>query len=273
LGPPLSISTSVINECPAPKGPFIEEISTPSPHTTSLNLTEDIAQTEFSFSYFAQARMESEKQTRKRRIDPLLKGLGWQDVQTGEIDWSNLVFTSNQEEIDKYSLQPNTILFNRTNSPELVGKTAIYRGERPAIFAGYLIRINTTPLLSAEYLNLCFNTHYGREFCRRVKTDDVSQSIINAQKLGLFEVPLPPVGEQEEIVGRMEALFATAEALEARYRTAKAHVDKLTQSSLARAFRGELVPQDPNDEPGSVLLERIHQSSDAGSVKKRRAGR
>ena len=68
---------------------------------------------------------------------------------------------------------------------------------------------------------------------------------------------LPPLTEQQEIVRRVEALFALADQIEARYAKAKAHVEKLTQSILAKAFRGELVPQDPNDEPASVLLERI----------------
>src|SRR5207249_1028270 len=57
------------------------------------------------------------------------------NIQNGEIDWPDLVFTSGKQEIERYTLQSNTVLFNRTNSPELVGKTAIYRDERPAIFA------------------------------------------------------------------------------------------------------------------------------------------
>jgi len=61
--------------------------------------------------------------------------------------------------------------------------------------------------------------------------------------------------KQQEIIRRVRSTFKTAAALEARYRKAKAHVDKLTQSILGRAFRGELVSQDPNDEPASVLLE------------------
>jgi len=60
-------------------------------------------------------------------------------------------------------------------------------------------------------------------------------------------------------VRRVEALFVLADQIEARYAKAKAHVHNLTQSILAKAFRGELVPQDPNDEPASVLLERIQQ--------------
>jgi type I restriction enzyme S subunit len=61
----------------------------------------------------------------------------------------------------------------------------------------------------------------------------------------------------------VEALFALAAQIEARYAKAKAHVEKLTQSILAKAFRGELVPQDPNDEPASVLLERIKKGKQA----------
>lgn len=72
-----------------------------------------------------------------------------------------------------------------------------------------------------------------------------------------IEVPLPSLAEQQEIVRRVEALFALADQIEARFQKAKAQVDKLTQSLLAKAFRGELVPQDPNDEPAEKLLERI----------------
>lgn len=96
---------------------------------------------------------------------------------------------------------------------------------------------------------------------------------LNLDNIREVVVGLPPLPEQREIVSRVEALFKTADVLEARYRTAKAHIDKLTQSILARAFRGELVSQDPSDEPASVLLERIRQSKDRPSVKKRSARR
>jgi len=82
---------------------------------------------------------------------------------------------------------------------------------------------------------------------------------LNKDNCNSLPVSVPPMSEQQEIVRRVEALFKTADALEARYRTAKAHVDKLTQSILAKAFRGELVPQDPNDEPASALLRRIRE--------------
>ena len=88
-----------------------------------------------------------------------------------------------------------------------------------------------------------------------------------------IEVPLPSMEEQHEIVRRVEALFAYADRIEARYHAARARVDKLTPAILAKAFRGELVPQDPNDEPASVLLERIRASraEDAASLKPKRS--
>ena len=72
-----------------------------------------------------------------------------------------------------------------------------------------------------------------------------------------FRIPLPPIDEQKEIVRRVETLFRKADEIEERYKKAKVFVDKITQSILAKAFRGELVPQDPDDESASVLLEKI----------------
>jgi len=72
-----------------------------------------------------------------------------------------------------------------------------------------------------------------------------------------FVFPVPSIAEQEEIVRRVEQLFAFADQLEAKVASAKSRIDHLTQSILAKAFQGDLVPQDPNDEPASVLLERI----------------
>lgn len=80
---------------------------------------------------------------------------------------------------------------------------------------------------------------------------------LNQQIVGSLEFPVVSPDEQHEIVRRVEALFALADQIEARYRKAKTHVDRLTQAILAKAFRGELVPQNENDEPAALLLERI----------------
>lgn len=179
------------------------------------------------------------------------------NIQRGELTWDDLVFSSNEEEINKYRLHPGDVLFNRTNSPALVGKTAVYKGGRPAIYAGYLIRVKCSEDLAPDFLSACLNSPRGRDYCWRVKTDGVSQSNINAKKLADFTFELPSMAEQTEIVRRVEQLFAFADQLEAKVAAAKTRIDQLTQSILAKAFRGELVPQDPDDEPASVLLERI----------------
>ncbi|WP_212631027.1 restriction endonuclease subunit S [Pseudomonas sp. KB-10] len=88
-------------------------------------------------------------------------------------------------------------------------------------------------------------------------------------KMKSFKIPMPPIDEQIEIVRRVEQLFAFADQLGAKVASAKSRIDHLTQSILARAFRGELVPQDPNDEPASVLLERIQAQRAAAPKAKR----
>jgi type I restriction enzyme S subunit len=82
-------------------------------------------------------------------------------------------------------------------------------------------------------------------------------NIKGVKELKELPVPLPPLFEQHEIVRRVASLFAYADRLEAHYAAARAQVERLTPALLAKAFRGELVPQDPHDEPASVLLKRI----------------
>jgi len=192
------------------------------------------------------------------------------NIQNGEIDWTSLVYTSDAGDIEKYTLRPNTVLFNRTNSPELVGKTGIYRDDRPAIFAGYLIRIVQGESLDPEYLNFCLNTQSFKEYCLAVKSDGVSQSNINAKKLAGHTIPFADLREQHEIVRRVNALFRLADAVENRYAAGKAVVDNLAQSILAKAFRGELVPQEPTDESAEKLLERLRRQQKAAAAAPRR---
>jgi len=163
------------------------------------------------------------------------------NLQNGEIDWNDLAFTSDRGEIEKYKLAPMTVLFNRTNSPELVGKSAIYRGERPAIFAGYLIRVNHEQELLPEYLNYCLSSADARAWCRAVKTDGVRQSNISAQKLAKYEIPFCSLEEQQEIVRRAGLLFGHAKAIEIRYRKALAYTSRLMPAAIEKAYRGELL--------------------------------
>jgi type I restriction enzyme, S subunit len=94
-------------------------------------------------------------------------------------------------------------------------------------------------------------------------------NIKGVKELKELPVPLPSLFEQHEIVRRVETLFAYADRLEARYTAARAQVERLTPALLAKAFRGELVPQDPSDEPAAVLLERIRAAREAAPAKSR----
>ena len=128
------------------------------------------------------------------------------NIQNGRLVWDKLVYTSDDEEIAKYPLQYNDLLFNRTNSKELVGKTAIYKSEFPAIYAGYLVRV--TPLLMcSDYLNYVMQSQFYWSYCQSVRSDAIGQSNINAEKLKRFEFPLPPLAEQKRIVEKLEKLL------------------------------------------------------------------
>jgi type I restriction enzyme, R subunit len=96
---------------------------------------------------------------------------------------------------------------------------------------------------------------------------------LNLADVRRVPVPIPSLEEQDEIIRRVESILSYAENLEARYAAARAQVERLTPALLAKAFRGELVPQNPNDEPASMLLEHIHAARAAASVKPRRATR
>ena len=91
----------------------------------------------------------------------------------------------------------------------------------------------------------------------RMAAEGGNQPNLNLSKVRKITIPVPSIEEQTEIVRLVEQYFALADTLEKHMANAKARVDNLTQSILAKAFRGELVPQDPNDEPADKLLERI----------------
>jgi len=163
------------------------------------------------------------------------------NVQEGEIDWASLKFSSDQKEIHKYRLVEGDVLFNRTNSQEHVGKTAIYRGDREAIFAGYLIRVGyDREVVDGDFLNFYLNSSRARDHGKSVMGKSVNQANISASKLKNYPMPLPPLGEQKRISQVLLTLRQkTFEAAES-YKVKLADLDDLRQSLLQKAFAGEL---------------------------------
>ena len=157
------------------------------------------------------------------------------NIQNGKIDWEKLVYTNNDEEMEKYLLKQYDLLFNRTNSREMVGKTAIFESTQKTIYAGYLVKFR--PIKSNPYfVNIVLNSKTHREWCNEVKTDALGQSNINAEKLKNFITPLPPLAEQKEIVARVEQHLQTITQLETQIATRETTTKQLMQSILKDAF-------------------------------------
>ena len=178
-------------------------------------------------------------------------------TRIGTVDFTDLVYSSNKNDIEKFALVKNDLLFNRTNSSEWVGKTAIFKSDSPAIYAGYLIRVRCI-LVCPDYINLVLNSSYHRDWCNLVKTDAVNQSNINAQKLSKHLIPLPPLSEQHRIVAAVEKWFALIDLLENAKDDLQTSIAKAKSKILDLAIHGKLVPQDQNDEPAIELLKRIN---------------
>lgn len=183
------------------------------------------------------------------------------NVVQGVIDCSDLKYTElSDKEYETLKLIAGDILMIRSNgSVSLIGKTAmIKQSEEGFAYAGYLIRLRPNlSLIDPSYLNYYLSSYEIRIQIELPARSTSGVNNINSTEVKNLVIAIPPLEEQEEIVKRVEALFRKCDLIEQRYLKAKAYTDKLTQSILAKAFRGELVPQDPKDEPAEALLERI----------------
>ncbi|MBU9383368.1 restriction endonuclease subunit S [Burkholderia gladioli] len=168
------------------------------------------------------------------------------NLQGGKIDWNDLVYTDDEREIAKYALCSGDVLFNRTNTIDLVGKTAIYRGEQPAIFAGYLIRLKTKrDLLDSRFLNYTLNTELAKKYSLKVLSIAVGQANINGQKLRTYPIPLPPTTVEQSAIATalsdVDALLSSLDALIAKKHDIKqaAMQQLLTGKTRLPGFEGE----------------------------------
>jgi len=190
------------------------------------------------------------------------------DLKSGSVDTSQLrkISVDTHNEYRRSQVKGGEILVTVVGAG--IGETAII----PAECAGFNIARAVAKLpireVSAKYVYLWLSTSLALSWMKG-SSREVARPTLNLEQLRALPVPIPDGSEQTEIVRRVEQLFAFADQLEARVAAAQERIDKLTQSILAKAFRGELVPQDPNDEPASVLLERIKAQRAAAPKAKR----
>lgn len=195
------------------------------------------------------------------------------NVQRGRIDTSDLKFADfDQSELRKLSLRQGDVLVIRSNgSRDLVGKSAVV--EEAAIgmlYAGYLIRLRPDlSQLLPEYLQIFLASPATRQLIENMARSSSGVNNINAEQLKALRLPLPTIEEQSRIVASIKSVLARADRLEAEAARAHALLDRLEAAILAKAFRGELVPQDQTDEPASVLLDHIRTQRAAAPAAKR----
>jgi type I restriction enzyme, S subunit len=152
------------------------------------------------------------------------------------------------------------ILIQRANSLEYVGVSAIYKGiSKKYIYPDLMMKvIANRDFIITKYLHYSLLSMNTRQYFRTNTTGTAgNMPKINQKVVMKTPIQLPSLLEQKEIVSQVESLFALADTLEEKIEAAKKRVDKLTQSILAKAFRGELVEQDPNDKSAEKLLEKI----------------
>jgi len=168
------------------------------------------------------------------------------NIQDGKLDFSNLKYMSRSySNLEKYLLKDGDVLFNRTNSAELVGKSAIYKKHHPkSIFASYLIRIKVDKeKYIPDMVNYYINSSFGKDYIRSVVSQNVGQANVNGTKLKNMPVPFIPLDQQHLIVTEIEKRFTEAEYLQKSIDEGMAKAEALRQSILKSAFEGQLVSE------------------------------
>jgi len=178
------------------------------------------------------------------------------DIQNNFVNWEAVPYCKiNAAEKEKYLLKDGDLVFARTGAT--VGKSYLIRGRIPeAVFASYLIRIILSDQVRKEFIYDFFQSYM---YWLQINQGQIGigQPNVNSKALSRIVLPLPPLREQHKIVEEVKRCFSIANEVEKTVNNSLKQSEKLRQSILKRAFEGKLVPQDPTDEPASILLERI----------------
>ena len=179
------------------------------------------------------------------------------DIQNNQVDWGTVPFTDfDEDKVSSYILHDGDIVFARTGAT--VGKSYLIDGLRQkAIYASYLIRVQTFDLILPEYVKRFFESGYYWEQIE-LGSVGIGQPNVNGTILGNLNIPLPPPVEQQRIVAEIKKWFALIDQIEHGKDDLQSIIKQAKSNILDLAIHGKLVPQDPNDEPASELLKRIN---------------
>ena len=179
------------------------------------------------------------------------------DIQDNQVNWDTVPFTDfDEEKVSSYILRDGDIVFARTGAT--VGKSYLINGlSQKAIYASYLIRVQTYDLILPEYIKLFFESGY---YWQQIQLNSVGigQPNVNGTILGNLNLPLPPYVEQKRIVAEIERWLSFIDIIEGEKRDLQTIIKQAKSKILDLAIHGKLVPQDPNDEPAVELLKRIN---------------
>jgi type I restriction enzyme S subunit len=180
-----------------------------------------------------------------------------------------------KEEFDRVLLKTGDLLVVEGNgSIDQIGRVARWDGSiEPCLHQNHLIKVRFTPTEISSYILLWLLSERGRQEITQVASTTTGLHTLSISKISSLPVPVAPIEEQRVIVEKVNSLFEAIESFEALYRKAYLSSSQIDQSILAKAFRGELVPQDPNDEPASVLLERIKAEREKIAATKKKTKR
>lgn len=163
------------------------------------------------------------------------------DIQDGKVDWENVPFCKiKEEQISKYELKPNDIVFARTGAT--TGKSYLISSCPRSVFASYLIRLRPNENIDPMFLSLFFNTYdYWEQISQNIS--GIAQPNCNATKLKELILPLPPLPEQHRIVLAIEAIFARLDKTNEKLDRVPEILKKFRESVLAAACEGRLTEE------------------------------
>lgn len=155
----------------------------------------------------------------------------------GQIDTTDLKYmTLAPDEVDRYTVVRGDVLFNRTNSPELVGKTAVYRGTERMAYAGYLVRVRLKEGNEPAYVAGYLNSRHGKAVLRNMCKSIVGMANINAKELQRIPILIPDTESQRTYAVAVDAIERQRDVLSEDLKS----LDTLFSALQSRAFRGEL---------------------------------